>query len=180
MIRSLDVICALIGIIFLTPLFIFLWLLLAFHCGSPIFKQERLGKNRKPFRILKFRSMKKSTISDATHLVSKNNVTKIGHFLRAAKLDELPQLWNVLKGEMSLVGPRPGLPNQVELTQAREKHGVFSVKPGITGISQVSGIDMSTPELLAETDARMISEMSVSNYFKVIILTINRSGVIFK
>ncbi len=180
MIRFLDVICALIAMIFLTPLFISLWLLLVFHCGSPIFKQERLGRNKKPFQIFKFRSMKQSTISNATHLVSEKNITKIGHVLRAAKLDELPQLWNVLKGEMSLVGPRPGLPNQVELTQAREKLGVFIVKPGMTGLSQVSGIDMSTPELLAETDARMIKEMSVSNYFKVIILTIGRSSNILK
>ena len=115
--------------------------------------------------------MRRNTASVATHSVDTSAITKFGLILRQTKLDELPQLWNVLKGEMSLVGPRPGLPNQIELTKAREKYDVYSVRPGITGLAQVSGIDMSTPELLARTDARMIAEMSVHNYFKIIFLT---------
>jgi lipopolysaccharide/colanic/teichoic acid biosynthesis glycosyltransferase len=96
--------------------------------------------------------------------------------LRKTKLDELPQLWNVLKGEMSLVGPRPGLFNQQELTAVREQQGVFKVRPGITGLAQVSEIDMSTPELLAETDAKMIASLSLKNYFKYILQTVIGRG----
>lgn len=97
-------------------------------------------------------------------------------FLRKTKLDELPQLWNVLKGDMSLVGPRPGLFDLVELLQARERLGVFAARPGITGLAQVSGIDMSTPELLAQTDARMLANMSVKNYFSLILQTLLGGG----
>jgi len=96
--------------------------------------------------------------------------------LRRTKLDELPQLWNVLKGEMSLVGPRPGLFNQEELTQAREAKGVFNVRPGITGLAQVNEIDMSTPQLLAETDAKMISTLNIKSYFQYILMTVTGKG----
>ena len=106
-----------------------------------------------------------------THQLPENLITPFGKILRQTKLDELPQLLNVLRGEMSLVGPRPGLPCQIELYQARDKYGVFSVRPGITGLSQLSGVDMSTPELLAKTDAEMIEQMSVYKYFVCIILT---------
>ena len=97
-------------------------------------------------------------------------------FLRRTKLDELPQLWNVLLGDMSLVGPRPGLFNQNELTAARSAQGVFAARPGITGLAQVNGIDMSTPELLAKTDAQMLRELSVTNYFRFIVLTVLGKG----
>ncbi len=96
--------------------------------------------------------------------------------MRRTKLDELPQLWNVLKGEMSLVGPRPGLFNQEELTQAREAKGVFNVRPGITGLAQVNEIDMSTPQLLAETDAKMISTLNIKSYFQYILMTVTGKG----
>ena len=120
--------------------------------------------------------MKLDTASVATHLASASSITKFGNFLRRTKLDELPQLWNVLKGEMSLVGPRPGLFNQEELTAARDKHGVFRVRPGITGLAQISEIDMSTPELLAETDAKMIQGMTMSKYFYYIFRTLAGGG----
>ena len=103
-------------------------------------------------------------------------VTHLGSFLRKTKLDELPQLWNVLKGEVSLVGPRPNLLNQVELINAREALDVYRVRPGITGLAQIKDIDMSTPTLLANTDAEMISAMSVVNYFKYIFLTVAGKG----
>ncbi len=96
--------------------------------------------------------------------------------LRRTKLDELPQLWNVLKGEMSLVGPRPCLLNQHELIEERVKRGVFDVRPGITGLAQVNGIDMSTPKLLAETDARMLHANSIASYFRYIVLTVAGKG----
>jgi lipopolysaccharide/colanic/teichoic acid biosynthesis glycosyltransferase len=144
--------------------------------GSPIFRQERLGKNKKAFILIKFRTMTINTESVASHLACSSSITKIGKFLRKTKLDELPQLWNVLKGEMSLVGPRPGLFNQVELTKARENAGVYVVRPGITGLAQVNGIDMSEPSLLANKDARMIREASLINYFKYIFQTVVGKG----
>jgi len=98
------------------------------------------------------------------------------HFLRRTKLDELPQLWNVLKGEMSLVGPRPCLFNQHELIAERESRGVFAVRPGITGLAQINGIDMSTPKLLAEVDARMLQDLGARTYFAYIIKTVTGEG----
>ncbi len=147
-----------------------------FDTGSPLFRQERVGRHRKPFTLVKFRTMAVDTASVATHLASASSVTSFGRFLRRTKLDELPQLWNVLKGEMSLVGPRPGLFNQNELTEARQQQGVFDVRPGITGLAQVNGIDMSTPEYLAQVDAQMIQQMSLVNYFRYIILTVTGKG----
>ncbi len=96
--------------------------------------------------------------------------------MRRTKLDELPQLWNVLKGEMSLVGPRPGLFNQHELTQERSQRGIYAVRPGITGLAQVRKIDMSTPALLAQTDHQMIETLNLANYFKYIFLTVAGKG----
>jgi lipopolysaccharide/colanic/teichoic acid biosynthesis glycosyltransferase len=112
----------------------------------------------------------------ATHLADADAVTGFGKFLRSTKLDELPQLWNVLKGEMSLVGPRPCLFNQKELIEERSKRGVLDVRPGITGLAQVNGIDMSDPVKLAEWDAKMIETMSLANYFKYILLTVIGKG----
>ena len=116
------------------------------------------------------------TPSIATHLMNSKNITAFGRFLRSSKLDELPQLWNVLKGDMSLVGPRPGLLNQHELAKAREKYQIFEFLPGITGLSQLQGINMSEPDLLAKSDALMINSMSTSVYFKIIFLTIIGKG----
>ena len=97
-------------------------------------------------------------------------------FLRRTKLDELPQLWNVLKGEMSFVGPRPCLFNQTELIAERRSRGVFEARPGITGLAQVSNIDMSTPKLLAEIDAHMLKELTMPAYFKYIFMTVGGKG----
>ena len=176
MIRLLDFIFALLGLIFGFPVLLAIYILGLFDTGSPLFRQERVGRNQKPFVLVKFRTMSVDTASVASHLASTSSITKLGGFLRRTKLDELPQLWNVLKGDMSLVGPRPGLFNQTELIQARDAKGVFSVRPGITGLAQISDIDMSTPVLLAETDVRMICDMSLKNYFVYIIKTLTGSG----
>ncbi len=174
--RLLDILFALLGLTIGLPLLLILFTIGLFDTGSPLFFQQRLGRDQRPFTLVKFRTMKKDTASVATHLASSASITRFGHFLRKTKLDELPQLWNVLKGEMSLVGPRPGLPNQLELTAARAQHSVFNVRPGITGLAQVNEIDMSTPELLAATDAKMIATLTVIDYFKYIFQTVLGKG----
>jgi O-antigen biosynthesis protein WbqP len=175
-IRLLDFLCAFFGLLFMLPFLLVLTVIGYFDTGSPIFIQERIGRFKKPFKLIKFRTMTVGTESVASHLASNASITKLGGFLRKTKLDELPQLWNVLKGEMSLVGPRPGLFNQEELTAARDLHNVYSVRPGITGEGQVNDIDMSTPELLAKTDAKMIRELNLKNYFKFILQTVTGKG----
>mgnify|MGYP001765792137 FL=1 len=174
--RFFDIVFSLLGLICGFPLLLLLTLMGFLDTGSPIFRQVRVGRHQKPFTLIKFRTMAVDTASVATHLASSASITRFGHFLRRTKLDELPQLWNVLKGEMSLVGPRPGLFNQQELTEERAKRHVFDVRPGITGLAQVSEIDMSTPVLLAETDQKMIERLGLKDYFTYIFLTVAGKG----
>ncbi len=176
MLRVFDFVFSLLGLVFGFPILLVIYILGLFDTGSPLFVQERVGRNKKPFKLVKFRTMSVDTASVATHLASAASITKLGGFLRKTKLDELPQLWNVLKGEMSLVGPRPGLFNQQELTEERAKRHVFDVRPGITGLAQVSEIDMSTPVLLAETDQKMIECLGLTDYFRYIFLTVAGKG----
>ncbi len=176
MTRVFDVLLSLLGFGMGAPLWVLLLVLGWLDTGSPLFRQERVGRHQKPFTLVKFRTMRPDTASVATHLADASAVTKLGRFLRRSKLDELPQLWNVLKGEMSLVGPRPCLFNQSELIDERESRGVFNVRPGITGLAQINGIDMSTPRLLAETDALMLKEMGLRAYFTFILKTVTGSG----
>ncbi len=176
MIRVFDFLFSLVGLVVGFPVLLALTLIGLFDTGSPIFRQVRVGRHQQPFTLVKFRTMKVDTASVATHLASSASITRFGHFLRKTKLDELPQLWNVLKGDMSLVGPRPGLFNQEELTEERAKRGVFDVRPGITGLAQVSEIDMSTPALLAETDQKMIRSLTLVDYFKYIFMTVAGKG----
>lgn len=176
MIRLLDFFAALFGLLFLWPILCFVTIVGLFDTGSPIFVQVRVGRNKKPFKLIKFRTMSVETKSVASHLASNSSITKFGHFLRKTKIDELPQLINVLKGEMSLVGPRPNLFNQEQLIEEREALGVYDVKPGITGLAQVQNIDMSTPQLLAKIDKKMIDTLTLKNYFKYILLTATGSG----
>lgn len=176
MIRFFDFAFALLGLVFGFPVLLVIYLIGLFDTGSPLFRQERVGRNQKPFILIKFRTMKVDTASVASHLASASSITRLGGFLRKTKLDELPQLWNVLKGEMSLVGPRPGLFNQHELTAEREKRGIYVARPGITGLAQVNEIDMSTPALLAETDQQMLNTLTLGNYFKYIFMTVAGKG----
>ncbi len=174
--RIFDVLFSLIGLFYLSPILFVLIIIGYFDTGSPIFRQERIGKGKKPFKLMKFRSMRVNTPSVATHLASSSSITPFGSFLRKSKLDEMPQLWNVLVGEMSLVGPRPNLFNQEDLIEERDARGVYSIRPGITGLAQIKKIDMSTPQLLAETDAKMIQELNIGSYFKYIFLTLFGKG----
>lgn len=175
--RMLDVVFSLVGLVFFTPLMILILVLCFFDTRSPIFKQKRVGRYQKPFTLVKFRTMSVGTAHVASHLASRSSITPVGRFLRRSKLDELPQLWNVLKGEMSLVGPRPCLMSQDRLISERELRDVFRVRPGITGLAQINNIDMSTPQLLAETDAKMLASLSTLNYFIYLFRTVVGGGV---
>ena len=174
MIRFLDICISIICIIIFTPLLIVLFLFGLFDSSSPLFFQLRLGINKKKFRIIKFRSMLINTESLPSHLIDARYVTKYGRFLRKYKLDELPQLFNVLLGSMRLVGPRPNLLNQFELIKEREMLGVYKVRPGITGLAQIKKIDMSNPKLLAKTDFKMIENFEIFTYFKLIFSTFSK------
>jgi O-antigen biosynthesis protein WbqP len=176
-IRIFDIAFSLLGLIILSPILMLIYIALLFDTRSPIFLQERVGRGKKPFILVKFRTMRLETRSVASHLVGAESVTPFGKILRKLKLDELPQLFNVFKGEMSLVGPRPSLFSQTELISAREKLMVLNSRPGITGLAQLKKIDMSTPELLAKTDAQMLKTFNVKNYFSYIFLTIAGRGM---
>ncbi|EHH1261801.1 sugar transferase [Vibrio parahaemolyticus] len=176
MIRLIDFLAAFFGLLLLWPVLLIVTIIGLFDTGSPIFVQERVGRNKKPFNLIKFRTMSVDTQSVASHLASNTSITRLGAFLRKTKIDELPQLINVLKGEMSLVGPRPNLLNQHELIIERDKLGVYDVLPGITGLAQVQNIDMSTPGLLAQTDKKMIDTLTLKDYFKYIMMTATGSG----
>jgi lipopolysaccharide/colanic/teichoic acid biosynthesis glycosyltransferase len=167
---------AAVGLLVTLPLLLVLLVVGAIDTGSPLFMQIRVGRYQRGFTLIKFRTMKVDTQSVASHLANPADVTPVGVFLRRTKLDELPQLWNVLKGDMSLVGPRPCLFNQTELIKERAVRGVFEVRPGITGLAQTQGIDMSTPIRLAETDARMLETLNLKSYFKYISQTLTGSG----
>ena len=172
MIRIFDFLFSLIGLIFLSPLLILIFFIGLFDNGSPFFIQSRVGCNLKSFSLIKFRTMPKGVRSAGTHLIKDIKLSTYGYFLRRTKLDEIPQLLNVFFGDMSLVGPRPCLFNQKRLISERKKRGVYKVRPGITGLAQISGINMKTPTLLAKTDKKMIKNMSLYKYFYYIFKTI--------
>ena len=167
---------SLVGLVLGAPVLALLWVIGWFDTGSPLFRQQRVGRGQRPFTLVKFRTMRPDTASVATHLADASAVTRFGQFLRGTKLDELPQLWNVLRGEMSLVGPRPCLFNQDELISERSRRGVFDVRPGITGLAQVNGIDMSDPARLAEVDEQMIRTLTLRDYFRYLVQTATGKG----
>ncbi|MDT0582697.1 sugar transferase [Brumicola blandensis] len=176
MIRTLDLIFSFLGLVFLLPVMAIISILIMAFDGPAIFSQKRLGRNKRVFTLYKFRTMKLNTESKASHLVASSSITGIGKFLRKTKLDELPQLFNVLTGEMSLVGPRPNLESQKELINERDVKNVFNVRPGITGLAQINHIDMSNPKKLATTDSEMIANLTIRSYFYYILKTITGGG----
>jgi lipopolysaccharide/colanic/teichoic acid biosynthesis glycosyltransferase len=171
MYRLLDLIIAILALVFVLPACIFIYICCNFSTRKPLFKQKRVGKDEKIFTLYKFRTMREDTPNVATHMADASRVTKTGRFLRTTKLDELPQLINVLNGSMSFVGPRPCLPNQEELIKLRRDNKVFDVRPGITGLAQISGIDMSDPALLVTKEVHMIKSYSLSAYINYIFKT---------
>ena len=172
MIRIFDFFFSLIGLIFLLPLLVLIFFIGLFDSGSPLFIQKRIGCNLKSFSLIKFRTIPMGMRSAGTHLIKNIKLSSFGSFLIRTKIDEIPQLLNVLFGDMSLVGPRPCLFNQRRLISERKKRGIYKVRPGITGLAQISGINMKTPTLLAKTDKKMIKNMNLYNYFYYIFKTI--------
>ena len=176
LIRLIDILASFIGLIILSPFILIIAIVLFFEHGKPLFIQTRIGRNQAQFRLVKFRSMSPKAANLPTHEISADLVTRTGRFIRATKLDELPQLWNVLKGEMSLVGPRPCLPTQEELINERQALGAFKLRPGITGPAQVKNIDMSTPKKLAQEDSQMVDNLTLGSYLKYVLMTVTGSG----
>lgn len=176
--RAFDFSGALVGLIVIAPLIG--WIVFAIRRdseGSAIFVQDRVGRNGVIFRCYKLRTMYADTGNVPTHLANSAQVTPLGARLRRSKLDELPQLWNILRGEMSFVGPRPCLPSQIQLIEERRKRGVLAIKPGITGVAQVEGIDMSDPLSLAEKDAEYLHTASLMTDLGLIWRTLfNKEG----
>jgi O-antigen biosynthesis protein WbqP len=174
--RALDLAVAVPMLALTSP--VLLVAMLAIRATSPgraIFSQIRVGRGGALFACRKLRTMHRGTPSLPTHEAPTGSVTAVGKVLRATKIDELPQLWNVLKGEMSLVGPRPCLPTQAELIERRKQLGVLKALPGITGLAQIKGIDMSDPRLCAETDAAYIKAASTGLDLKILLGTVFRA-----
>lgn len=155
--RTFDIVGAVFGLLAVWPFILLLVVLIRRQSRGPgIFSQERIGRGGRIFICHKLRTMQLGAPNVPTHLAPAAQLTPIGGILRKTKLDELPQLWNVMKGEMSFVGPRPCLPSQATLIEERQKRGVFTVRPGITGLAQINRVDMSDPVKLAEIDAEYV------------------------
>jgi O-antigen biosynthesis protein WbqP len=170
--RVFDFSVALVILVLASPVMLIVAIAIAVTSKGPvIFSQTRVGRNRAEFQCLKFRTMAAGTPDVSSHQASANWITPVGRFLRRTKLDELPQLWNVLWGEMSLVGPRPCLPGQTELVAARSARGVFDVLPGITGRAQLEGVDMSQPERLSTIDQQYIATRTFRGDLSILVRT---------
>lgn len=174
--RIFDVICSFMAIIFLSIIYLPICLLVKVTSPGPIFfKQKRVGKDKSYFNILKFRTMRIDTPKDCpTHLLSNPDqyITKVGKFLRKTSLDELPQIFNIFKGDMSVIGPRPALWNQDDLVAERDKYGVNELKPGLTGWAQVNGRDELPIPVKAKLDGEYVKKISLIFDIKCLFLTV--------
>lgn len=163
--RLIDFILAVLGGIILLPVFIILIIAIKVDSRGPVlFKQKRVGRNKKYFNILKFRTMRIDTPKDKpTHLLEnpEQYITKVGAFLRKTSLDELPQLWNIIIGQMSIIGPRPALWNQYDLIEERDKYGANGIRPGLTGWAQINGRDELLIPVKAKLDGEYVQKMSL-------------------
>ena len=167
-----NIIC-LVGLICLSPLLIIAGLIIIIEDGFPVFfVQERIGLNKNIFNMIKIRTLRKNTPNIGTHELKESNMLKNGKWIRKLKLDEFPQLINVLKGDINLVGPRPGLLTQEELTQERSQRDIYRIKPGITGLAQILGYDMSDPKKLAKVDKIYVDNSDWILDLKIILATI--------
>jgi len=175
--RLMNVAAGTTILVLLSWLLVGLWIAIRVNsAGAPLFAQERVGRRGRIFTCYKFRTMAVGTGHVGTHEVSASAITSLGRFLRATKLDELPQAWNLLHNTMSLIGPRPGLPVQTELATERDARGVLDLMPGISGLAQVNGIDMSDPVRLAIWDARYRALQCLTLDLKLMIATATGGG----
>lgn len=175
--RVLDFIISLFALIILSPLFLIVSVCILISDGSPVFfRQKRVGKNNELFEIYKFRTMKRGTENVASNDLSDANVkiTKFGKILRATSIDELPQLLNILNGTMSLIGPRPLIPEETKIRELRQKYNVYSVRPGITGWAQVNGRDNVSSEKKALLDKEYVEKQSLMFDIKIFFITIHQ------
>ncbi|MBP3329950.1 MAG: sugar transferase [Clostridia bacterium] len=175
--RFLDFVFSLLALIILSPLILIISILVFIASGRPvIFKQKRVGYKNTIFTIYKFRTMKngmrQTKTEDLTEEEIENDITFIGKFLRKLSLDELPQLFNILKGDMSFVGPRPLIPQEDEIRKLREKYNVYSVRPGITGWAQVNGRDFIDDEQKATLDKEYVEKHSIFMDIKIMFRTV--------
>ena len=162
--RCIDIILSLAGLILASWLYLIIIIAIVIDDPGPVFfSQKRVGKNKKIFKLYKFRSMKMTTPHDTpTHMLEnpEQYITRVGRFLRKSSLDEIPQLWNILKGDMSVIGPRPALWNQDDLIEERDKYGANDVRPGLSGWAQICGRDEREIEDKARLDGEYIEKMS--------------------
>ena len=184
--RLIDIILSLIGLIVLSPIFLILIIAIKLDSRGPVlFKQKRVGIHKTHFNILKFRTMRIDTPKDTpTHLLDnpEQYITKMGKFLRKTSLDELPQIWNIFVGQMSIIGPRPALWNQYDLIEERDKYGANDVPPGLTGWAQINGRDELPIEVKAKLDGEYVEKISfwmdVKCFFGTIISVLKSDGVV--
>lgn len=184
--RILDFLISLVALIVLSPLFLIIAIWIKTNSPGPVFfKQKRVGKNKELFEIYKFRSMRSDTPADMpTHLLNDPEafITKSGHFLRKTSLDELPQLINIVKGEMAIIGPRPALWNQYDLIEERDKYGANDVRPGLTGWAQINGRDELEIPIKAKLDGDYVQNISflfdVKCFFGTISSVLRSDGVV--
>lgn len=176
--RLFDIVVSGAALVFALPVIGLLVLAVRRETPGPgLFRQTRIGRNGEPFVCLKLRTMAADAPQLPTHEVASRHVTPLGRRLRRWKLDELPQLWNVLKGEMSFVGPRPCLPSQTALIAERQRLGVFAARPGITGLAQVEGVDMSDPVRLSAIDAQYARRANMALDLGLIFRTFSRRAM---
>lgn len=183
--RVLSVVLALLGLIFLSPVFLIIMVAIKLDSKGPVFfRQKRVGKNKTHFEILKFRTMRVDAPKDApTHLLQDPEkwITRVGKFLRKTSLDELPQLINVLKGDMAIIGPRPALWNQFDLIAERDKYGANDVLPGLTGWAQIHGRDELPIEEKARLDGEYVQKitlwMDIACFLRTIVVVARQEGV---
>lgn len=184
--RLIDLVLSLIGLIVLSPIFLILIIAIKLESKGPVlFKQKRVGINKAHFNILKFRTMRIDTPKDTpTHLLEnpEQYITKIGKFLRKTSLDELPQIWNIFVGQMSIIGPRPALWNQYDLIEERDKYGANDVPPGLTGWAQINGRDELPIEVKAKLDGEYVEKinfwMDVKCFFGTLVSVVKSDGVV--
>jgi lipopolysaccharide/colanic/teichoic acid biosynthesis glycosyltransferase len=160
-------------VVLLWWLLVLVWITVKLTSPGPgVFAQPRVGKGERIFTCYKVRTMRTGAPQAGTHEVPAAHITPVGRFLRRTKIDELPQIWNVARGEMSLIGPRPCLPSQTDLIAWRRKLGVFACRPGISGLAQVEGVDMSEPERLARLDARYCASRGLVTDIRLAVATL--------